>query len=128
MPRITALVAVTAAVTALAIPIFLTGCAASTADTERTLAAAGFQMKFAKTPEQIQKAEAMPQRSLTPVPGPNGENLFVYADGKYCKCLYVGTEKAYDRYQKLALSNRIAENEEAASMNWGAWGAWGPWY
>jgi hypothetical protein len=33
------------------------GCATMAADSERSLAAAGFQMKFAKTPEQIAKAE-----------------------------------------------------------------------
>ena len=93
-------------------------------DQERTLAAANFQMKFAKTPEQIAKAEALPQRKLTPVPGPDGKNRFVYADAKFCKCVYVGTEEAYDRYQKLTVKKQIAENEEAASMNWDAWGPW----
>ena len=96
--------------------------------TERELAAAGFQMKFATTPEQLAKAQALPQHKLTPTPGPNGENRFVYADATDCKCVYVGTDAAYDRYQNLQVKQRIAENEEAASMNWGAWGAWGPWY
>jgi len=104
------------------------GCASTIEDNERTLAAAGFQMKFAKTPAQIAKVEALPQRTLTPTPGPDGANRFVYADAKYCKCVYVGTEKAYDRYQKLSVKKQIAENEEMASMNWGAWGGWGPWY
>jgi hypothetical protein len=105
------------------------GCASVAADSERSLAAAGFQMKFAKTPAQIAKAEAFPQRRLTPTPGPDGSNFFVYADAQYCKCVYVGTEAAYDRYQKIAVKQRIARNEEAASMdNWDVWGAWGPWY
>jgi hypothetical protein len=52
----------------------------------------------------------------------------VYADATNCKCVYVGTDAAYDRYQNLQVKQRIAENEEAASMNWGAWGGWGPWY
>jgi hypothetical protein len=108
------------------------GCAAiqkaGAVDTERTLAAAGFQMKFARTPEQMEKVASLPQRTLTPTPGPNGENRFVWADADYCKCVYAGTEAAYDRYQKLAVKKEIAENEEAASMNWGAWGGWGPWW
>jgi hypothetical protein len=105
------------------------GCASMAADSERSLAGAGFQMKFAKTPAQIAKANAFPQRRLTPTPGPDGGNFFVYADMQYCKCVYVGTEAAYDRYQKIAISRRIAENEAAGSMDdWGAWGAWGPWY
>ena len=97
-------------------------------DTERTLAAAGFQMKFAKTPEQIAKVTALPQRKLTPTPGPNGGNHFVWADAKYCKCIYAGTDAAYGRFQKLSINKQIAANEQAASMNWGAWGGWGPWY
>jgi hypothetical protein len=108
------------------------GCAAiqksEAMDKERSLAAAGFQMKLATTPEQIAKAEALPQHKLTPTPGPNGENRFVYADATDCKCVYVGTDAAYDRYRNLQVKQRIAENEEAASMNWGGWGAWGPWY
>ncbi len=94
--------------------------------TERELAAAGFQMKFAKTPEQIAKARALPQRTLTPTPGPDGNNRFVWADATDCKCIYVGSEAAYDRYQKLSATQQIAEENEMASMNWGAWGGWGP--
>jgi hypothetical protein len=105
------------------------GCASTmAADTERSLAAAGFQMKFAKTPQQIAKTEALPQRKLTPTAGPDSTNLFVYADAQYCKCVYVGTDRAYSRYQRLQVNQQIAENEEAAAMNWDAWGGWGPWY
>jgi outer membrane murein-binding lipoprotein Lpp len=126
MSRTTTLLAV---ILALA---YLSGCAAiqrsDAMDTERSLAAAGFQMKFARTPEQIAKANELPQRSLTPTPGPDGTNRFVWADATYCKCIYVGTEAAYDRYRKLQIKQEIAENEEMASMNWGAWDGWGPWY
>jgi len=125
MSRTTALLAVFAL-------LLSAGCAAiqksDAMDAERTLAAAGFQMKFARTSEQIAKAEALPQRKLTPSPGPDGRNRFVWADATYCKCIYVGTQAAYDRYQRLALRQQTAENEEAASMNWDAWGGWGPWY
>jgi hypothetical protein len=114
MSRITTLIATFAL-------IFSAGCAAiqksDAMDTERTLAAAGFQMKFATTPEQIAKASSLPQRSLTPTPGPDGKNRFVWADATYCKCIYVGTEAAYDRYQRLSVNQQIARNEEMASMN-----------
>jgi hypothetical protein len=93
-------------------------------DNERTLAAAGFHMKFATTQAQIAQAAALPQRKLTPVPGPDGRNRFVYADSQFCKCVYVGTDKEYDRYQNLEVKKEIAENEEAAAMDWDAWGPW----
>ena len=96
-------------------------------DNERSLAAAGFQMKFARTPEQTAKLQSLPQRKLTPVPGPDGKNRFVYADAEFCQCIYVGGAKAYERYQNLEVKQQIAENEEMASLNWGVWGPWGPW-
>lgn len=108
------------------------GCAAiqnsEAMDTERSLAAAGFQMKPATTPAQIAKTAALPQRSISPTRGPDGQNLFVYADSQHCKCVYVGTEAAYDRYQKLKVDQQIAQNEENAAMDWDTWGGWGPWY
>jgi hypothetical protein len=116
----------------------LSGCAAMRKDeamgVERTLAAAGFQMKFADTPERIDELATLPQRTLIPQQR-DGELFYVYADPQYCNCLYVGTEEAYQRYQKLALQQKLArekveaaEMNEDASMNWGMWGGWGPWY
>ena len=104
------------------------GCQSMAMDTERTLAAAGFQMKIASTAAQMSHVESLPQRKLTRVPF-DGDSRFVYADAKYCKCMYVGTEQAYDRYQKIAIDKQIAQEQLDASMDWGAWdGGWGPWY
>jgi len=109
-----------------------TGCASieksMTIDQERKLAAAGFQMKFATTPAQMAKTASLPQHKLTPAPGPDGKTRFIWADATDCKCIYVGTPAAYDRYRRLQVEETIAENEEAASMEWGGWGVWGPWY
>ncbi len=110
----------------------LSGCAqiekSDAMATERELAAAGFQMKFAKSPEQIAQVGSLPQHKLTRTSGPDGEPGFVWADATDCKCIYVGSETAYDRYQRLSVSQQIAEANEMASMNWGPWGGWGPWY
>ena len=114
------------------------GCTAirrdSTLQTERTLAASGFQMKFAQTPEQLQSVQKLEQRTLIPTRF-HGETRFVYADAEFCKCMYVGTPKAYQEYQKLSINQQIsqsqlmaAESYENASMSWGMWGGWGPWY
>ena len=115
------------------------GCTAirrdNTLQTERTLAAAGFQMKFADDATKLQDVQGVdPQRTLLPR-SQDGETRFVYADAEFCKCMYVGTEDAYQRYQKLAITQQIsnaqlatAQANEAASMNWGAWGGWGPWW
>jgi len=116
----------------------VSGCTAIERDdalkTERTLAAAGFQMKFADDAAKMQNVQALPQRELTPQPL-DGGTRFVYADAEFCKCVYVGTEKAYQRYQRLAIRQQIAQArlsaaqaQESAAMNWGMWGGWGPWY
>ena len=98
---------------------------------ERLLSAAGFQMKFANTPDLAAKAAEMPQRRVVPTPSDTGVR-YVYADSKFCNCIYAGSEKAYDRYQRLVVQSDIAaENEAAASEEAEAqmdWGAWGPWW
>ncbi|UHD17422.1 hypothetical protein [Thiocapsa bogorovii] len=115
---------------ALCALLSFSGCAqiqqSETQSTERMLAAAGFQMKFAKTPAQSAQVAALPQRKLTRTTGPDGAIRFVWADATDCKCIYVGTEAAYDRYQKLGVQQEIAEENEMASMDWDSWGGWGP--
>lgn len=121
----------------LLLSTLLYGCAAiersETLDTERVLSAAGFHMKFADSADQQTNVGAMTQRTLVPHER-DGEVYYVYADSKFCQCVYVGDESAYERYQRLALRKRLAEDRlqaaqmnEDAAMNWGAWGAWGPW-
>lgn len=118
----------------------LAGCAwiqnRQAIETERILAAAGFQMKFADTPEKIAHLQTMTQRKLVPHQR-DGKVYYVYADANECKCIYVGTEQAYQRYQKLAFEKRLANAQlqaaamnRDASMNWNMWGGWGPgpWY
>lgn len=99
--------------------------------TERLLAAAGFQMRLADTPQKMAKLETMTQRKLVPHEK-DGEPFFVYADALECKCVYAGTQQAHQRFQQLAIQQKLANQEEmTAEMNEDAsmdWGAWGPWY
>ena len=118
-----------------ALTLLLAACAAmeksDAMDTERVLSAAGFQMKFADTGALKEQVKKLPQRKVAHVIR-DGKLLFVYADSQFCKCMYVGSEAAYQRYQKLALEKNIAAEEsmavEDADMDWGAWGTWGPLY
>ena len=114
------------------------GCAAiektNTVEEERMLAAAGFQMKLADTPERMKKLAAMKQRKFIKVPYGDGTVRYVWADAEFCKCIYAGTEAAYGRYWKLAMNQAIAADEAQAAMasdlygDSAAWGPWGPWY
>lgn len=95
---------------------------------ESTLAAAGFRMKPADTPEKLAKLQTLPKRTIfTQVK--EGEVVYLYADPDFCKCLYVGRAPAYERYQQLAITQQLAqerveaaEMDENAAMNWGMWG------
>ena len=91
-------------------------------------------MRLADTPEKMAKLEKMTQRKLVPHEK-DGKTFFVYADALECKCVYAGTQQAHQRFQRLAITQKLANQErmtasmnENASMNWGAWGGWGPWY
>ena len=120
-----------------AIVIMLASCASQEArDTEDMLAAAGFQVKYAQTPEQIANLKELTQRKLVAHPEDGGAR-YVYADAAGCKCVYAGDEKAYQAYEKMVVKERVAEQQEMAAemnedaaMNWGAWGSWEPypWY
>jgi len=98
---------------------------------ESTLAAAGFRMKPADTPEKLAKLQTLPKRTIfTRVK--DGQVVYLYADPDFCTCLYVGLAPAYQRYQQLAISEQLAQERiEAAEMNENTamdWGMWGPFY
>lgn len=98
---------------------------------ESTLAAAGFRMKPADTPEKLAKLQAMPKRTIF-TREKDGETVYLYADPDFCKCLYAGLQPAFDRYQRLSIAERMSqERVEAAEMNEDAamdWGMWGPFW
>ena len=78
-------------------------------DMERLLAASGFKMKIAETPEKLAALEGLPQRKLVPQQH-EGKVYFYYADAASCKCLYVGSEKSYQQFQKLATQRKVAQD------------------
>ena len=113
----------------------LTACLSPQARIERredNLAAAGFVVRPANTPErQAMLKRLPPNRFVTETRGDSVH--YVYADPMACGCLYVGTQHAYARYQRheqeqhFADEKRMtAENYSDAAWDWGAWGPWGP--
>jgi hypothetical protein len=117
----------------LLIALALIGCATidkrNTLDQEQTLAAAGFKMKPADTPEKRQHLLVLPQQQII-YHEREGKVLYLFADATICKCLYVGSQKAYYRYQQLTQERQLAyEQSIAGTMNpdmgldWGMWGA-----
>ena len=118
----------------VALGLSVTGCAAirahQTVETEQVLAAAGFQVKPADTPEKLAHLQTLTPRKVVRY-SRDGQPQYVYADPETCKCLYVGDEQRYQKYQELSLQKQIADEQmSAAQTNWDAsmnWGAWGPW-
>ena len=116
----------------LAVVVVLGGCAAverrQAQDTEAVLAAAGFQMRPADTPEKLAHLQTLTPRRIVPH-AKDGQMFFVYADPTGCQCVWVGDQAAYQRYQQLALQKQLAQEQmmaaqmnEDAAMNWGLWG------
>ena len=114
----------------VALSLSVTGCAAirahQTAQTEQVLAAAGFQVEPADTPEKLAHLQTLTPRKVVRDMR-DGQPQYVYADPETCRCLYVGDEKRYQRYQELSLQKQLNdERMSAARQNY--WGIFGPWY
>jgi len=121
-------------VMALGLACGLGACAAQQArEMDGMLAAAGFQVRPANTPEKLQQLKTLEPRVLLQTQR-DGAPYWVVADPTVCQCLYVGNEAAYQRYEQLKLRKEYADEQlmaaemnEDAAMNWSMWGPWGPW-
>lgn len=119
---------------ALGLAAALGGCAAQQArEMDGMLAAAGFQVRPANTPEKLQQLKSLTPRALVQMQR-DGAPYWVVADPTVCQCLYVGDQAAYQRYEQLKLRKEYADEQlmtaemnADAAMNWSMWGPWGPW-
>src|SRR5262249_14792358 len=80
-------------VVAVLVVALLAGCTAiekkDARQTESILAAAGFQMKPADTPDRVAHLQLLRPLKLVPHDR-DGKLVYVYADPKACKCIWVG--------------------------------------
>lgn len=92
--------------------------------TESLLSQAGFEALGAQTPEQSEQLRWLDQQILVRHRTAAGAR-FVYADEAGCDCLYVGDQRAYERYRKLFVARdkpMLAEaNALPGSLDWAAW-------
>ena len=97
----------------LALAPGFTACAAirtqGTVTTEQMLAAAGFQVELADTPERTARLRALPSHTVT-LRERDGQPRYEYADADVCRCLYVGTEPQYREYQRLWRQKQRADD------------------
>ena len=106
-----------------------TSSARAPRETENLLAAAGFTMRPADTPEKLAHLREMPVRSIV-TRSRNGQLVFTYADPDFCKCLWVGNARQYNEYQRRPQQREVAQMQlmaaEEAEMASARWGVWGP--
>jgi hypothetical protein len=121
---------VTAVTAAGSLLLGLAGCASiDAANKEPLLSAAGFVARTPATPKQKELYTSAPPYKVERV-HVNGKVFYAYKD-EAKGVAYVGGEAEYQRYQQLAIQQRIArDNYEAAEMNrdmaMGWYGAYGP--
>lgn len=105
------------------------GCVTDTQNKENMLAAAGFRVRVADTPEKVAALKRLPPHRFV-VKNQDGQTIFFYADPTVCGCLYYGSQANFQAYQQMAFQQRLVnEQEMTAMMNQQAAfdaGPWGP--
>jgi len=119
----------------LSIAVLLAACQTAPPDygaREAQLAAAGFVMRPADTPQRQTMLSRLPAHRF--IVRQNGATTrYVYADPLVCDCLYVGTPQAYEQFRANQLAQHLADERQLAAItyadsawSWDAWGPWGP--
>ena len=115
---------------ALPVVLGLAACATQqevVSQKEDSLAAAGFIVRPANTPERQAMLNRLPPHRF--VRREHGDTVsYVYADPLVCDCLYVGSQQAYGQYRLHIQQQRLADEQEMAAQDYAdpAW-SWGPW-
>jgi len=79
-------------------------------DTEGLLQQAGFQVRFADSPERLEHIKALEQDALVRKER-NGQPYYIYADAKGCQCMYFGNQAEYQKYRILENDQEVAAND-----------------
>jgi hypothetical protein len=109
--------------------VSVAGCASpqqQVAQREDLLAAAGFQVRVADSPQRLAAMKSLPpNKFVTTVM--NGQPVYKYADPLVCRCVYFGTQQNWDAYRQEMFAKQLADEAQmTAVMNQSAWD-WGPW-
>jgi hypothetical protein len=102
-------------VATLAGAILLAGCASmGSSNTKSLLSAAGFITRTPETPKQKDIYASLPAYKIQRATIPGKGVFYVYKDEK-AGIAYVGRELEYQRYQRLAIQQQIAEDQYMAA-------------
>ena len=104
---------------ALVVSATLAGCAESQQHRaqrlEPMLSAAGFHMVSADTPARVDELNTMTPLKMRYF-SQSGKMHYWFADPVVCHCLFVGNEKAYQRYQQIKLQERMQQQAAETAM------------
>src|SRR5215472_12104265 len=107
----------------------LMGCVSpqqQAAQKEDLLAAAGFQVRVADTPQRLAAMKRLPpNKFVTKVV--NGQPVYLYADPLVCRCVYFGTQQNWAAYRQEVFAKQLADEAHmTAILNQESWD-YGPW-
>jgi hypothetical protein len=109
--------------------VSIAGCATpqqQVAQKEDLLAAAGFQVRIADTPQRLAAMKSLPpNKFVTSVV--NGQPVYKYADPLVCRCVYFGTQQNWGAYRQEVLAKQLADEAQMTAMMSQASWDWGPW-
>ena len=96
---------------------------------EDALAAAGFIMLPANNAERQGMLRRLPQHKLVRSVQDDGVR-YVYADLLVCDCVYIGSQKAYDEFERHEHQQHFADEQQLATQMYSdpawKWNVWGP--
>src|SRR5215204_2185637 len=75
--------------------------------------AAGFLVKYAHTPEEHAFLRRLPYDKLV-IRKRGDKTYYLYADPTICRCVYVGTPRAYQAYQKGSDGSQFLEGGKSS--------------
>src|SRR5579863_10241941 len=78
---------------------------------EPMLSAAGFTMLPAQTPDSQAKLTSLLPLQVQYYIGKKGRLHYYMADPYYCRCMYIGSEQAYQQYEKIKLNEQFEQQE-----------------
>jgi hypothetical protein len=120
----------------VALGLFLSACQSTTAsisNKEDMLAAAGFTLQPANTPQRLAALKSLPPHKFVQQTT-NNKVVYVYGDPSICKCVYFGSQQAYGTYRAMVFQQKIADEQQMtaamqrqAAFDFGPWGP-GIWY
>ncbi len=85
------------------------------AQKEDLLAAAGFQVRPANSPNRIAAMKRLPpHKFVTKVV--NGNPVYLYADPLDCDCVYFGTQQNWDTYKQEMFAKQLADQAQMTAI------------